>query len=466
MRAILIAGVGSGVGKTTITLGIMAALKRRGLKVQAFKVGPDFIDPGLHALVTGRPSYNLDGWLLPRDYILDSFLRHSTDADIAVIEGVMGLFDGYRGTGEEGSSAQIAKWLGVPVVLVVDVKGMSRSAAAMVRGFEGFDPFLKVLAVVFNRTGSKRHFQWLKEAVEGTCEARVLGHLPWDDGLRLPERHLGLVTALEEPFPAGYIERLSNAIEAGLDLQELLRISDEKGLWTQDPGPGRVEKRSLCRIGIAYDQAFCFYYPDSLDLLRGFGAELICFSPIRDFHLPKGIHGLYFGGGYPELYADALSRNEGLKKEVLALAEAGLPIYAECGGFMYLCQGIVDMDGRYHRMVGVFPTVADIARKRLSLGYREVHLVKDCPLGKAGEKTRGHEFHYSEIREPPSGFLKAYILETEGESPREEGYLYKNVLGTYVHQHFGSNPAMAQNFVLNCQAWAGTGHKAREGIEK
>lgn len=460
MRAILIAGAGSEVGKTTVTLGVMAALRRRGLKVQAFKVGPDFIDPGLHTLVTGRPSYNLDGWLLSRDYILDCFLRHSSDADIAVIEGVMGLFDGYRGTGEEGSTAQIAKWLGVPVVLVVDVKGMSRSAAALLQGFEGFDPSLEVTAVVFNRTGSKRHFQWLKEAVGGTCKARVLGHLPWDDGLRLPERHLGLVTALEDPFPAGYIERLATAIEAGLDLTELLGLSGVEDLWARGPGPEAVEKGPVCRIGVAYDQAFCFYYPDSLDILRGFGAELICFSPIRDPHLPKGVHGLYFGGGYPELYADALSRNEGLKKEVLALAEAGAPIYAECGGFMYLCQGIVDMNGRYHPMVGVFNTVADIARKRLSLGYREIRLVKDCPLGKAGEGTRGHEFHYSEIREPPSEVLRAYLLEAQGESPRQEGYLYKNVLGTYVHQHFGSNPAMARNFVLNCRSWAGIGHYA------
>ncbi|MBI3989006.1 MAG: cobyrinate a,c-diamide synthase, partial [candidate division NC10 bacterium] len=273
MRGMLIAGTGSGVGKTTFSLGLMALFKRRGFSVQAFKVGPDFIDPGLHALVTGRPSYNLDGWLLSRDSVVNSFFRHNLGAEYAIAEGVMGLFDGLRGGGEEGSSAQIAKWLALPVILVVDVGGMARSAAALVKGFETFDPGLKISGIVFNRVGGEGHFRSLKEAVEGSCQGKVLGYLPWDERLHLPERHLGLITAQEDPFSPGYLDRLADLIEAHGDVERLFQGATDQNLvvYHSDFEENATSTRSLplqgggveggVRIGIAYDKAFCFYYP-------------------------------------------------------------------------------------------------------------------------------------------------------------------------------------------------------------
>ncbi len=470
MRGLLIAGTGSGVGKTTFSLGLMALLKRKGFSVQAFKVGPDFIDPGLHTLVTGRPSYNLDGWLLSREYVIHSFLRHGLEAEYVIVEGVMGLFDGLRGGGEEGSSAEIAKWLDLPVLLVVDVGGMARSIAALVKGFETFDPALRIAGVVFNRVGGEGHFRSLKEAVESSCRTKVVGSLPWDARLTLPERHLGLITAQEDPFPPGYLDQLVELIEAHVDIQHLFQLQgpllpaetgQHPGRHPRDFGwsvasihPLPLQGGGGVRVGIAYDRAFSFYYPDSLDLLRGFGAELLFFSPLSDPKLPEGVSGLYLGGGYPELYASSLSRNESLIREIRAFVEAGGPIYAECGGFMYLCREIVDFEGHRHPMVGIFPVASDLREKRLTIGYREIRVIQDCLLGKAGERSRGHEFHASRLVGSLEGLPWAFELNSGPDRPvRREGYVTRNVLGTYVHQHFGSNPAFARNFVATCRAW-------------
>lgn len=473
MRGLLIAGTESGVGKTTFSLGLMALLKRKGLSVQAFKVGPDFIDPGLHTLVTGRPSYNLDGWLLPREYVVHSFHRHGLEAEYVIVEGVMGLFDGLRGGGEEGSSAEIAKWLDLPVLLVVDVGGMARSAAALVKGFETFDPALRIAGIVFNRVGGEGHFRSLKEAVENSCRTKVVGYLPWDARLTLPERHLGLITAWEDPFPPGYLHRLADLIQAHVDIQHLFLLEDptipaetaqNPGLPPKDfgwsiapPHPLPLQGKGSggeVRIGIAYDKAFSFYYPDSLELLQRFGAELLFFSPLADSKLPEGISGLYLGGGYPELYASSLSRNEPLIREIRAFVEGGGPIYAECGGFMYLCREIVDFEGHRHPMVGIFPVTSDLTERRLTLGYREIRVIQDCPLGKVGERSRGHEFHASRLVGSLEGLPYAFELNSGPDRPvRREGYVVRNALGTYVHQHFGSNPTFARNFVKTCLAW-------------
>lgn len=445
----------------------MAAFKRRGLKVCAFKVGPDFIDPGYHSQICGASSRNLDGWMLPEGYNRNAFQRHAQGSDLAIVEGVMGLFDGYDGKSEAGSTAQMAKWLGLPVVLVVDARSMARSAAALIYGFEHFDQDLDFAGVVFNRVGSPTHLAYLKEAISGNIQMPCLGGLPRESHVTLPERHLGLVTSEDNPLSSEYIERLADLVENSIDLETILATIEDtsrketEAIVRQSPPPcpppsrGRVgvgvSSRYSVRIGVARDEAFCFYYQDNLEILESFGSELVLFSPLRDGRLPGGITGLYLGGGYPELFARRLSNNVSLRGEIRDLAEKGFPIYAECGGFMFLCQGIQDTEGSFYPMAGVYPFAVRMLSRLKSLGYREVRLAASCPLGTAGQVIRGHEFHYSEMIEEPKGVQSAYsIADRRGRDTHGEGFLVKNTLGSYVHLHFGSNPAMAENFVRLC----------------
>jgi cobyrinic acid a,c-diamide synthase len=463
VRGIIVAGTHSGAGKTTVALGLMAALGRRGLRVQGFKVGPDFIDPGLHAVVTGRPSRNLDGWLMGEAGVRACLAACAPDAEVAIIEGVMGLFDGRGGAGDDGSTAQIARWTGLPVVLVVDAQGLAGSAAALVHGYERFDARLEIGAVLFNRVGTERHQRWLAGAVGRRCRARVLGGLTRDDRLALPERHLGLVTAEEGCLDADLVTRLASAVEAQMDLDALLALARPIAF---DQGPrdsgvgGEAPQRSgrdrRCRIAVARDRAFSFYYEENLDRLRDAGAELVMFSPLADATLPPDVQGLYLGGGYPELHAATLAENTRLRTQIRAFAEAGGPIYAECGGFMYLMREIVDREAKAFPMVSLFPCRAEMRRGRATLGYREVRLVAPCPLGAPGTMTRGHEFHYSMMTGMASAIATAYqVRDAAGETERPEGFLCRNVLGTYVHQHFAANPSVAAAFVRACAGWRG-----------
>ena len=358
-RGLVIAGTQSGVGKTTLTLGLLYALARRGLTVQPFKVGPDFIDPGHHTRAAGRVCRNLDGWMLSREANLALFRRQARGADVAVVEGVMGLFDGYDGASEAGSTAQMAKWLGLPVLLVVDARAMARSAAALVHGFASFDPALSLAGVVFNRIGSPAHLEYLQQALTSLPGVRCFGGLPRDQELAIPERHLGLATAEDHPLDDSYLARLADRLEAHLDLPGLLAALPPLTLPEE---PAQAASPPLVRLGVARDRAFCFYYPENLELLASFGAELVPFSPLEDRELPAGLDGIYLGGGYPELYAGQLAANEPLRQALKAGAAGGLPIYAECGGLMYLAREIRDLEGRVHPMAGVFPfTVADAA---------------------------------------------------------------------------------------------------------
>ncbi len=459
-RLFMIAGTESGVGKTTVTLALMAALRRRGLVVQGFKVGPDFIDPGHHAMVTGRPSRTLDGWLLTREYVEATVARELADADVGVIEGVMGLFDGRDGRTEVGSSAEIAKWLGCPVVLVVDAKGAVRSAAATALGFERFDPALRITGAIFNRVGGDQHYAWLREAMASACRAAAWGYLPWDKALALPERHLGLVTADEHPLSSALLDTLVKAVQAHVDLDALLATA-AWGMGVREGGMGRTGDRPSApqpptvRIAVARDRAFCFYYEDNLDLLREAGAEVIFFSPLCDRNLPEGTRGIYLGGGYPELFGEALSANTALRAAIREAAEAGMPAYAECGGFMYLARAIRDFEGRDFPMVGLFPVLTDMTRRRLTLGYRQIVVTADCAVGPAGLRTRGHEFHFSEPIGMPPNVPTAYeICDAAGGTRRPEGYCYRQVVGSYVHQHFGANPEVPRRFVEACAAFA------------
>ncbi|MBU1169428.1 MAG: cobyrinate a,c-diamide synthase [Proteobacteria bacterium] len=453
-RGIVIAGTNSGCGKTSVSLGLMAYLKRSGYTVAPFKVGPDYIDPGHHNRVTGRFSRNLDGWMLTREYNKALFERATQDADIAVVEGVMGLYDGYDGKSEMGSTAQMAKWLDLPVILVVNAQSMARSGAALVKGFERFDPSLNFAGVIFNKLGSPRHLSYLKEALEGHVAMPCLGGIYRNTAIEMPERHLGLVTDDEKGLSEAHISTLADMVAENIDVDRLLKIMDGDS-GKKSRGPKTIEsdekaKGHAVRIGIARDRAFCFYYQDNLDILQAHGAELVFFSPMMDGHLPENLDGLYLGGGYPELFAKELSANQSLRNEIKAGCNEGLPIYGECGGFMYLCQEIRDFKHECFSMTGCFPFKAVMLEKLRSLGYREVTLNDQSLIGHKGQVVRGHEFHYSRI-EDDHGADKVYrVSPRTGDFVTEEGYRVNRTLGSYIHLHFGSCPDTGRAFVAAC----------------
>ncbi|GAW68567.1 cobyrinic acid a,c-diamide synthase [Geoanaerobacter pelophilus] len=453
-KRIVIAAPSSGCGKTTVTLGIMAALKRRGLKVAPFKVGPDFIDPGYHRLVTGVPSVNLDGWICDPGFLRGSFLHHAAAADIAVVEGAMGLFDGIDGVSEAGSSAQVAKELRAPVVLVVDARSQARSAAALVHGFACFDPALRVAGVIFNNVASENHERILREALAAALPSvQVIGCLPRDPALGIPSRHLGLVTAEDNPLSDTFLDHLVEVVEHHLCLDALLDLDVDR-LW-EDAAPAAVSATAdpeRVRIAVARDAAFCFVYEDNLRLLENSGAELCYFSPLADSSIPEDIGGIYLPGGYPELFAARLAANELLKEEIRAAVEGGMPVYAECGGFIYLTQGVA-AEEETHTFAGIFPVQTRMLPRRKALGYREVELLEDCIIGRRGSIARGHEFHYSEMEEMPPDVERLYRVTRKGMELAPEGYRYKNCLASYIHLHFGSSPDLAPHFVGEARAY-------------
>lgn len=452
-RMLVVGGTHSGCGKTLVSLALMAALVRRGLKVQAFKVGPDFIDPGHHALVTGRTGHNLDGWMTDAATVQDIFTRHTVQAqdipDVAIIEGVMGLFDGASGSSESGSTAEIAKWLNAPVLLVADARSMARSAAALIQGYTSFDPGLTFAGVLFNRVGSENHVSLLAEAMKTYCpNVHLAGCLQRDDTLAVPSRHLGLMTAEEHPLSAGHRDAMADWIESAVDIPAFLSLLPE--LY---PGLPRVAPKVpvRARIGVARDAAFCFYYADNLRLLEEAGAELCFFSPLEDDDLPEDVNGLYFGGGYPEVHAEALADNESMRRAVFSFSESGKPVYAECGGFMYLMQGLRTGAGTLLPMCGCFAMECRMDVRFRALGYREITTMAPSILGAPWTVARGHEFHYSHIAEEDPEALAIYKLRDRRDwRPQSEGFVRRNTLGSYVHLHFASNPALATAFVDAC----------------
>ncbi len=432
----------------------MAALKRRGLKVAPFKVGPDFIDPGYHRLATGVPSVNLDGWICAPRFLRESFLYHAACADIAVVEGAMGLFDGIDGLSEAGSSAQVAKELAAPVVLVVDARSQARSAAALVHGFACFDPALHVAGVIFNNVASANHERILREALGAALPGvQVIGCLPRDPALAIPSRHLGLVTAEDNPLSDSFLDHLVEVVEEHLYLDALLDL--EHGELPDDPAPAAANAAASLervRIAVARDAAFCFAYEDNLRLLEQSGAELCYFSPLADSSLPEAVGGIYLPGGYPELFAAELAANESMKEQIRAAVEGGMPVYAECGGFIYLTQGVAG-EGESHGFAGIFPVQTRMLPRRKALGYREVELLEDCALGRKGSIARGHEFHYSEMQEMPPHVERLYRVTRKGVELAPEGYRCKNCLASYIHLHFGSSPDLAPHFVEQGRAY-------------
>lgn len=460
--ALLIAGTRSGVGKTTVVAGIVGALARRGLAVQPFKVGPDYIDPSYHSRLAGRPCRNLDSWMVSPARLAELYRRATADADIAVVEGVMGLFDGHPDRAA-GSSAELAKMLGLPVVLVMSVAAMGQSAGAVAYGYSMLDTDLNVAGVIANRASSPGHLRLVAEAIDAATGLPVVGHMPSREDLELPERHLGLVPEGERRASDEFVNQLLAQVEETIDLDALLRLARHAGPTNLENHaarsagegdslfPAEVWAKSTT-IAVARDEAFCFYYEDNLDLLSAWGAKLAPFSPLHDAGLPPEARGVYLGGGFPEVYAADLAANTPMLDALRAAAARGTPIYAECGGLMYLCRTLGDLRGARHEVVGLVPANASIHGGRLALGYAEVRARHDTVVLRRGQVARGHEFHYSTLDTALDGPEAAYDLPAVD---ARSGYRDGNLLASYVHLHFASNPRIAPNFVAACTAWGG-----------
>jgi cobyrinic acid a,c-diamide synthase len=448
MKAFLIAGTASGVGKTTVSLALCAAFRGRGLRVQAYKCGPDFLDTGHLSAMSGRAARNLDTWMLDQQSNRDIFARGAAQADIAIVEGMMGLFDGVSGGGEKGSAAEIAKLLSLPVILVLDASKSARSLAAVVHGFESFDPQLRFAGLVLNKVAGEAHFRLLQDAIHSISRTPLLGWLPREEAVAIPERHLGLRTADEESSLDVKRRSFAAFAEKHLDLDRLLNGEEAA------PGLAHAVTRREARIslGVARDPAFCFYYQDNLDLLEAAGAKIVSFSPLTDSALPPGLDALYLGGGYPELYAEQLSKNGRFLSSLRSFAQSGRPIYAECGGMMYLAEALRTREGHAFPMASVLPLRIEMTDRLVRFGYVEVEFAQDCFLAKKGTVARTHSFHYS--RAIPTGELAApfrahYSLSGLNDS---EGCLLGNVLGSYFHLHFAGNHSIAAAFVQAAEA--------------
>ncbi len=448
-KAVVIAGVRSGVGKTTIATGIMGALTRRGHQVQPFKAGPDYIDPSYHQLACGVPSRNLDTWLLPHPTVTELFRRAGSGDKVCVVEGVMGVFDGHSSLTEEGSTAQLAKLLNAPVILVVDAAKVARSVAAEVLGYQTFDPSLRIAGVILNGVGGPRHMEFCQPQIEATTGLPVLGYLPRREDFVQPERHLGLIPTVEGTVVQEWYDALIAQVEETVDLEQILKISATASPPAGDPQVYPSESQPVrARIAIAQDRAFSFYYQDSLDLLQAWGAELAPFSPLTDEALPKGVGGVYIGGGFPEMFARELSENRPMLDSMRAALDRNIPVYAECGGLMYLGRSLSDLDGAEYPMVGALPVITSMSNRRLTLGYREVEACDDTPILDRGQRVRGHEFHWSVLTEQPTPEQAVYrVVDQEN---RLEGFRVGSVWASYIHVHLGSAPGLARRFVETC----------------
>ncbi|GAC1339600.1 MAG: cobyrinate a,c-diamide synthase [Candidatus Dormibacteria bacterium] len=443
---IVVGAAQSGAGKTTGTMALIAGLRHRGLTVQPFKVGPDYLDPSLLSWAAGRPCRNLDAWMLPEPQLHELFARACRGADIAVVEGVMGLFDGRAGAGDEASTAHVARLLQAPVLLLLDAARAARTVGAVALGLSRADPRLRVAGAILNRIASERH---LETCVEGLSAAGipVAGHVQRAPGLELPDRYLGLISASEaEPQP-GLRQALELAAR-GLDLDLIIRAAGA----ARPPRPAATlfPDRAVptrARIAVALDRAFHFYYRDALDLLEAWGAELVPFSPLEAGSVPPDVGGVYLGGGYPELFADELVGNPAMLESLRAVHGRGAQIYAECGGAMYVSAGIEDADGKRHRMANLWPVWVSLKQRKLAVGYR---LVRACEPGLfAGSELRAHEFHYSQLQAPATGDRPAWRV--LGEQQRNEGYAATGVTASYIHVHLGALPGLAASFVEACK---------------
>lgn len=484
----MIAGTHSGVGKTTITLGLMAILSAKGYNVQGFKAGPDYIDAGHHYAATNNPSRNLDTWLMSDDACKELFHRSASMAQISIIEGVMGLYDGCLDKEGKGSSAYLARILNAPVILVIDARGMAQSAGAVALGFKQFDMVAKIQGIILNQIGSERHFNTIKSSIEDKAHIPVLGYLSKNRDFIIPERHLGLMSAIERgkasnlykgsldrgieramPFTGGKLgylyQRMGEEIDGSVDVDKVLEIAFTAGEFPPYQGvifpvnvngciSKGIDNPTICsskyhslRIAVAMDEAFHFYYHDNLDLLKALGAEICYFSPLYDTKLPSQINGIYIGGGFPELFGQELEANEGMRNTIRDAARYGVVIYAECGGMMYLLDKLIDFNGRSYKMSGVFSAGSIMENKRQGLGYIIIEAQSDNIICKKGDVFKAHEFHWSSIKEK-GGDLPFVFKVSKGDSnARFDGLFARNVLASYSHIHFASDSRLAINLL-------------------
>lgn len=447
---LVIAGVASSVGKTSISIALMNALREKDYKVQGFKVGPDYIDPSYHATVTGRQSRNLDPWLMGEKGLLESFYSASKDADFAIIEGVMGLFDGLSGVSNFASTAHIAKLLKSPVVLVMDAAKAARSVAAVALGFMKFDTEIKIAGLILNNVAGEKHAKYCIDAIKQKVKVPVLGAIKRNKEVQLQERHLGLVPTSERK------ELQKKVMSVAKYMQEQINVGQVVSIAKKAPKlhikTNSIRKNINTTIAVALDESFNFYYADNLDRLRSLGAELKFFSPINDETIPDA-DGLCLGGGFPEVLADMLEKNSSMLRSVRNAASHGMPIYAECGGLMYLTRSITEFNGKKHNMVNLFDadTIMD---KKLTLSYTEAKITDECLIARAGKTIRGHEFHYSKINNLPKDARYVYKLSRgKGINGTMDGFMEYNTLASYMHLHF-ANRILAENFLLNCKRYS------------
>lgn len=476
--SVIIAGDRSGAGKTTITLALLAGLSQRGT-VQSFKVGPDYIDPMFHRAVTGQPCRNLDPILTSPSYVQACFDRHTQGVDFAVIEGVMGLFDGVTmpatmGLGDRpdfASTAHIARILDLPVLLVIDCRSLSGSIAAIVHGFSSFDPGVKIAGLILNQVGSDRHAELLKTALL-PLGIPLIGILRRDQGLVIPDRHLGLVPTAELNNLSLLLEQLTELGETCFDWEKLVTLSRQSCDFAKvsiDPQDQQHSNPRKIKIGVALDRAFSFYYQDNLDLLEALGAELVFWSPLQDQVLPEGVQGLYFGGGFPEVFASELAENQAGRSAVLQAILGGMPTYAECGGLMYLSRSIQDFHGKIWEMVGILPTQA-VMGSRLTLGYRHATALGSGLVVEEGQQVWGHEFHRSTLTQSPPHLFRQDPPESLSNCPMTtlwhteslsnisafEGWALPNLHASYIHLHWGNTRSIPRQFLQKIAAYAAT----------
>ena len=452
--ALIVAGDRSGVGKTTVTLAILAYLVAKSKRVQSFKVGPDYIDPMFHQAVTGLPCRNLDPVLTSSDYVKDCFKRHTQAAEWVVVEGVMGLFDGIYNSDESnslndyGSTAHIARILNLNVLLVLDCSSLSTSIAAIAYGYANLDCRVNIIGVILNQVASDRHLELLETALN-RIKISILGVIRRKEAVTIPDRHLGLVPTSELSNLNSVFDHLAELAKKSFDWERLLPLIAHKSATDTQSLPNKLQLPKI-RIAIARDRAFNFYYQDNLDLLRELGAELIFWSPIKDQNVPDNLQGLYFGGGFPEMFASSLAENKNILQQLKQIIQAGIPTYAECGGLMYLCEQLVDLKQQSWSMVGVIPSTVTMEAK-LTLGYRRAIALQDSPLVPAKQIVVGHEFHRSKLifnASNPQWELQGFH---QSSSKLTEGWNIKHLHASYLHLHWGVSTSLAQRFIRHCR---------------
>ena len=452
----------SGTGKTLFTSLLGRLLSKKGFRVQPFKCGPDYIDPSYHSLACGNICRNLDTRLLNEDTVLELFYRQAAAADISLIEGVMGLFDGAGALDERGSTSHLSKLLKSPVILLLDVSSMARSAAAIALGYRDFDPGVEIAGFILNRVASPRHEEMVRKAVESRTGLPVLGAVPRSKTLSMPERHLGLVPAWEGDEVLSFLDNNIEMLEQSIDLNAIVdaarsapKLPEPKPVVFSSPASPRLSPADppTARIAYAWDRAFHFYYEDNLDLLRYKGAELVRFSPIEDPGLPDNIDGIYIGGGYPELFTDQLSTNSSMLNELRRASKSGMPVWAECGGLMYLSESITGFDGTTTAMAGIVPGRTVMKKGLRALGYYTGVLKHDSWMGKAGARLTGHVFHWSEMTDVPKDLPPQLSLKKDNGTAvdLEDGFLVNNTWAGYMHIHFASDPKIVDNFISACR---------------